>query len=204
MSDVRRRYFDHASEFWDSRVDAVRLRSSLAAELPSFRVEPDETILEVGCGTGNLTAELLNVLNQTGRVAAIDLSLQMISRARSKNRGRLVYWLQCDAAVCPLRSQVFDRVFCYSSWPHFPDQRLLVRELWRLLKEGGLLHIWHTLPRAVVNEIHSSAGFPLTEDLLAPASEVSGLLESSGFKVNDAVDDDKGFLVTAVKSGHSS
>jgi len=44
-------------------------------------VNPDETVLDVGCGTGNLTGALLARLSATGRVIAVDISPRMIEVA---------------------------------------------------------------------------------------------------------------------------
>lgn len=49
--------------------------------LSRLRLRGDEVILDAGCGTGRLTAELLGAL-PGGRVIGIDLSQNMLSAAR--------------------------------------------------------------------------------------------------------------------------
>ena len=67
------RTYDHSSEpqqAWASEVLA-RLRG----------VAADATVLDVGCGTGRVTQELLALVPQ-GRVLALDASAEMVALAR--------------------------------------------------------------------------------------------------------------------------
>ena len=199
----RRRFFDRMAGDWDVRADAERLRRRLIEELPHFGLAAGESILDVGCGTGNLTAELGRSVGATGRVVAVDLSLAMIEKARAKRPAGPIRWIQCDAALGPLRGQIFDRVFCYSAWPHFPAPEALAEELRRLLRDGGRLHVWHSIPREAVNAIHRTAGAEVAEDLLPPAPALCGLLERSGYRIEESRDDGTGFLITARKGARS-
>src|SRR5712672_3289987 len=49
--------------------------------LSRLRLRGDEVVLDAGCGTGRLTADLLEVLPR-GRVVGIDLSQNMLRSAR--------------------------------------------------------------------------------------------------------------------------
>src|SRR5438874_8822157 len=48
------------------------------------RLQPGESVLDVGCGTGTLALVALQRVGETGRVSGIDPSPQMIARARRK------------------------------------------------------------------------------------------------------------------------
>jgi hypothetical protein len=60
-----------------------------------------------------------------------------------------------------------------------------------------VLHIWHLSPRAAINEIHTSAGEAVANDVLVPATEVAKLLEQHGFIPYKVIDDDERYLVSA-------
>ena len=195
----KRHFFDEMAEVWDKRANASRLRSLLQEELPRFCLASGERVLDVGCGTGNLTAALVSLVGVRGRVAAVDLSPGMIRRARLKVPEPRVVWAECDAMAAPFDRESFDRVFCYSVWPHFEDSKALSEELWRVLRVGGRLHIWHSISRAAVNEIHRSSGPAIHRDHLPPAAEVEALLRRTGFRIESGRDDDTGFLVTGCK-----
>lgn len=198
--DRRRSFFDGIAEDWDTRAGVDRLLHRIRKELPRFGLRKGERVLDIGCGTGNLTEVLAAVVGPTGKITAIDLSLSMIKKARTKNPGRRIEWVECDATRAPFGKDLFDRVFCYSAWPHFPQHEVLARELWRVLRKEGQLHIWHSISRAEVNQIHNSAGPPISDDLLPPATEVIRLLKANGFEVENSYDNETGFLVSAVKA----
>jgi trans-aconitate methyltransferase len=100
----------------------------------------DETVVDAGCGTGRLTAELLERLPQ-GRVIAIDLSANMLDVAKEKltpRFGERVSFVQCDlvnGCVAP----VADVLFSTATFHWVLDHPRLFRELRAMLKPGGRL-----------------------------------------------------------------
>jgi demethylmenaquinone methyltransferase/2-methoxy-6-polyprenyl-1,4-benzoquinol methylase len=101
----------------------------------------------------------------------------------------------------PLDLSSVDRIICYSVWPHFDDHAAVMSEFSRVLRAGGRLHVWHMVSRELVNHIHAGAGPAVRGDMLAPAVETARLIESAGYDVTDIVDDEKRYLVSAVKRG---
>lgn len=192
-------FFDGIADKWDGWDDLDVLAKKLAAGLVEFGVRPNEHILDVGCGTGNLTLALLKSLSPPGRVSAVDISPMMIETAKSKVKDPRVEFLVADVSLLPFENASFNRVFCFSVWPHFDDGAAAAREVRRVLKPGGLLHVWHLIPRSKVNEIHASASEAIHLDILRPAGEVAELLATSGFEATAIEDDDMHYLVTAVK-----
>src|ERR1700738_4420085 len=63
------------------RVSAPQLRWGLEV-MSELKLRGDETVVDAGCGTGRLTAELLARLPR-GRVIAVDASRQMLDEARA-------------------------------------------------------------------------------------------------------------------------
>jgi len=97
-------------------------------------------VLEIGCGAGRLTRALSNIF---GEVHAVDVSGEMIARARAALQDRPNVSLYqnngCDLSVVP--PLVFD--FAYSSlvFQHIPSREVIytyVREVHRLLRPGAL------------------------------------------------------------------
>jgi trans-aconitate 2-methyltransferase len=100
----------------------------------------DETLLDAGCGTGRLTAELLDRL-PGGRVLAADLSQNMLQEARRNLSPRFagrVFFLCADLQALPLAEAV-DAIFSTATFHWIPDHPGLFRSLYRALKPGGRL-----------------------------------------------------------------
>lgn len=156
-------------------------------------------MLDVGCGTGNLAAALLDRLGAEGRIEAVDMSPRMIEAARRKISDPRVRWHLADASRLPLAGATCDRAICYSVWPHFSDPEVVARELGRALRAGGWIHVWHLISRARVNQIHADAGEAVCRDQLPSAEDLARVLVRQGFELITAVETSESYLVTATK-----
>ena len=108
--------------------------------LERLRLNGDETVMDAGCGTGRLIALLLERLPR-GRVAAVDLSQNMLEEARSHLSPRFggrVEFIRADLAWLPFDG-AFDGVFSNAAFHWVPDHARLFRSLFESLKTGGWL-----------------------------------------------------------------
>lgn len=95
--------------------------------------EPGERILDLGCGTGQLTSEMA----QAGaEVVGVDCSPSMIDAAR-RNFPGIRFEVQ-DAAALPFHAE-FDAVFSNAALHWVRDQPAAVAGIARALKPGGRL-----------------------------------------------------------------
>jgi ubiquinone/menaquinone biosynthesis C-methylase UbiE len=203
-ADPKAAYFDGIADKWDGWEDLPSLSTRIAAGLDELGVGPAETVLDAGCGTGNLTRELLARLSPAGRVVAVDFSPRMIERARRKVMDPRIRWLIADVGRLPIPDASCDRILCFSLWPHLDDRDAAAAGFGRVLKPGGFLHIWHLAPRDKINAVHTGAGEPIGRDLLPPAEETAALLSRHGFAVTGQVDDEEHYLVSAVWNGRTA
>jgi trans-aconitate methyltransferase len=96
--------------------------------------------MDAGCGTGRLTAGLLERLPR-GRVVAVDLSQNMLEEARSHLGSRFggqASFVRADLAVLSF-SEGFDDIFSTAAFHWVPDHPRLFRSLFGCLKPGGWL-----------------------------------------------------------------
>lgn len=192
-------FFDTLALKWDSFHDLKTLSTQLDSGLEKFGATPDEHVLDVGCGTGNLTAAIIRRLSSMGKVTAIDLSDVMLDKARLKVDDSRITW-HCNAVEnLDFAPATFDRIICYSVWPHLTDAKQVGLQFLKWLKPGGKLHIWHTISRNAVNKIHSEASAAVNDHLLAPAEQTASLFEQLGYSIEEMQDDEAGYLVTARK-----
>ncbi len=91
-------------------------------------------VLDIGCGTGNLTKFFSE--KQNCNVVAIDISTEMLRVAKKKLEG--VHFLSSTAGDTPFKKNSFDAVVGYSALHHLPDLEGFFLEIFRILKPGGL------------------------------------------------------------------
>lgn len=99
-------------------------------------------ILDVGCGTGEITARLAEMYPQAA-VVGVDLieSHLDIAVARSAGtRGRVVF-RQADAFALPFDGDSFDLVVCRHMLQAVPRAQAAMAEMVRVLRPGGRLHL---------------------------------------------------------------
>jgi trans-aconitate 2-methyltransferase len=108
--------------------------------LARVRLRGDETLMDAGCGTGRLTAELLQNLPR-GRVVGVDLSQNMLAGAHkflaTDFRGKFLL-VAADLQDLPFE-RVFDGIFSTAAFHWVLDHDRLFRSLFRALRPGGWL-----------------------------------------------------------------
>jgi trans-aconitate methyltransferase len=108
--------------------------------LSRLQLRGDEVVLDAGCGTGRLTAELL-VAWPHGRVVGVDLSQNMLASAcehLSAHFGARVSLVACDLADLPFE-RAFDAVVSTATFHWVLDHDRLFVNLRRALVAGGWL-----------------------------------------------------------------
>lgn len=201
MTESRLEFFDRIADKWDGWADLDRMRPALRAGLAELGIEPFASVLDLGCGTGNLTLALLEQLDDHGRITSVDLSANMIEQAKHKVSDHRVRWVIADAVSMPIDDSSIDHAICFSAWPHFPEPAKVLKEVRRVLKSGGTFAIWHAISKEAVNAIHRDASPAVETDLLAPAAEVAVLLRNEGFAILVQVDDPDRYLIHARLTG---
>ena len=92
------------------------------------------SILDVACGTGDLT---LDLLRRGHRVTGVDLSEQMLALARRK--AEAARFQLADAEALPFPDASFDAVTCAFGIRNFVHLEKGLDEMLRVLKPGGRL-----------------------------------------------------------------
>jgi SAM-dependent methyltransferase len=122
-------------KFWaEGERDLDALLSALGAS-----VDPQDQVLEIGCGVGRLT-RVLSPRAQS--VIAIDVSERMLELARQHNAGlQNVQWLLGDGStLAGVAEESVDACVSHVVFQHIPDPQVTlgyVREIGRVLRPGG-------------------------------------------------------------------
>jgi malonyl-CoA O-methyltransferase len=141
--------FGSASNSYDV---SSRLQRYTGKHLMSFLPNrTDLTVVDLGSGTGFFTDILASKYRQT---IGIDISTKMLAFAQ-ENRSKEINWIEADAYHLPFQNNSIDVIYSnlVIQWCDHLD--ILVKEVLRVLKPGGLF-IFSTLLDGTLDELKSS------------------------------------------------
>jgi len=127
--------FDVAAESYDRFMGRYsRLLAPQMADLAA--VEAGQRVLDVGCGPGALTSELVNRLSPAG-VAAVDPSAPFVVAARSRNPGVEVH--QASAEELPFPDHTFAAAIAQLVVHFMADPVAGLTEMARVTRPDGVV-----------------------------------------------------------------
>ena len=109
-------------------------------------VQPGQTVLEVGCGTGFFTIPAAQMVGEQGSIVALDASsafLEVVARKVQEEKINNVHIMQRDALNTGLETASIDKVLLFGVIP-FPLLALdkLLPEMHRVLKPEATMSVW--------------------------------------------------------------
>ena len=134
------------------RLDRIYSSPQIVAQRARFRellaARPGELGLEVGCGVGHLACELAREIAPSGRIVALDNSLDMVrgTQARVAKDGLtdLIDIRVGDATALDVPSNTVDFVAGVQTYSYVNDIERAIGEAARVLRMGGRLAILET------------------------------------------------------------
>lgn len=167
-------------------------------ELAALR--PGERVLDVACGSGVVAHAAAARVGRAGRVVGLDVNGALLAVAAAlppegaDAAGRAtVEWLEADALAMPLPDAAFDVVLCQQGLQQLPDPLAGLREMRRVLRDGGrlALSVWSRLEgspgmAALVAALERHVGTAAANNRRAPfaladAGRLRELLVGAGF-----------------------
>ncbi len=94
-------------------------------------------VVDVGCGDGR---HILAAAERGCFAVGLDYDHSELRKARLRLGGRRIDLIAGDASRLPFRDGAFDAVICTETLEHLPDDAGAIREIARVLQQGGLLH----------------------------------------------------------------
>lgn len=171
------------SSLYDKKHDFV---AEYGKGLLEFIPKNDEQIiLDLGCGTGTLTAQLAGLC---AKVVGVDSSQNMINKAKEQFSD--IEFKVCDAMALPFEKE-FDVVFSNAVFHWISDHNTLLKNIYKVLKPQGLLvcefgandniatieNAFATACKYLGYGYETKFNFPTVENF-------SKLLENSGFAID--------------------
>jgi ubiquinone/menaquinone biosynthesis C-methylase UbiE len=147
-------------------------------------LEPGESVLDVGCGTGTLAIAAKRRVGPMGPVYGVDASSEMIAGAekKAKKAGEEVLFSKGLAEELPFPDEQFDAVLSTVMLHHLPQKARLrcAQEIRRVLKPSGRVLLvdfegFSDEKRSFLSHFHRPHGHVRSEDMVA-------LLQQAGLR----------------------
>lgn len=164
--------------------------------------KPDERILDLGCGSGELTQR---IAESGAQVIGVDSSATMLDKARAQFPTLTLY--QRDATNFSF-DEPFDAIFSNAVLHWVPDYEAAIRQMANALKSGGRLiiefggkHNVVTIVNAVAKQLEKY-GYPFAPFWFFPSiGEYTPVLEQYGFTIRLAQHYDRDTLLNDPENG---
>lgn len=181
--------YDKLASTYDSRWQNY-IDQSLSFLLNSIEILPQESVLDLACGTGEL-AKLILAKNPQQQITGIDLSKDMLEVAKKKLKAYPnISLYNTSAASLPIADKSFDIVVCANAFHFFEFPQQVLAEIKRVLKPGGKVIIVDWCRDYILMKI-IDVWLKITDPAhqkCYSAAEFNQILETAGF---DIIKDDK-------------
>lgn len=185
-------FFDRCAASWDAEM--IKDSDIVNSILDNAGICAGQKILDVACGTGVLINDYLD--RDVKKVIAVDISSEMIRRAKAKFSDNAVEFICGDVESCDVGSD-FDAIVVYNAFPHFPEPEKLIAHLADLLHSGGKLTVAHGMSREKIDAHHHGVARGVSEGLMY-AEDLASLFKKY-LKVTVLISDDRMYQVVGEK-----
>lgn len=146
-------------ELWSSFAPSAAFTTPVAAHLVEFAgVGTDETVLDVGCGTGVVA---ITAARRGASVSGLDLTPALLEHARENATiaaCRSIEWTEGDAEQLPYPDKSFDVVLSQFGHMFAPRPDVTLAEMRRVLKPGGRIALATWPPEHFVGRFFALVG----------------------------------------------
>ncbi|QLG49768.1 class I SAM-dependent methyltransferase [Natrinema halophilum] len=135
---VREEFDDWATSGRDRGMEERHWNTAKQA-LMRMPVEPDDTILDLGCGSG-YAGRALRATREAGRVYGLDGSTEMARNATGYTDDENVGYVVGDFDSLPIADDSIDHCWSMEAFYYATDPVETLRELTRVLRPGGTFY----------------------------------------------------------------
>jgi 2-polyprenyl-3-methyl-5-hydroxy-6-metoxy-1,4-benzoquinol methylase len=101
-----------------------------------LNTDQHDTVLEIGCGAGNVLEQI-----ESDQLQGIDLSTFLLKKSQKRLATQQVKLAQADAAQLPFADRQFHRLICTEVLEHVLNPRQVVNEMARIATANAILVI---------------------------------------------------------------
>jgi len=153
FTEIAPRY-DLLNHLLSANIDKLWWRRT-ARTLQPILSRPNARVLDLCCGTGDMAFALHRQGPKTS-ITGADFSHAMLKLASGKSGdNNVLKWIEADALQLPFPDQSFDLVTSAFGFRNLADYDAGLREIWRVLKQGGEFGILEfSEPKGVLGKLY--------------------------------------------------
>ena len=133
--------FDQVNDHYDLMNDFMSLgihRVWKKTLLNMMNSSPNQKLIDVACGTGDIAKLFLNSVNEKSSVTCVDPNKGMIKKGREKLKEfKNIKWVTAQAENLPIAKNLFDFYTISFGLRNTKDLNKALSEAYRVLKPGG-------------------------------------------------------------------
>lgn len=134
LEQKNKEFFDKIAGYYDKGIFKNFLLNPVKKAVEFVNIKRKSKILDAGCGTGNLL-KILEDENKDLELYGVDISEEMLKIARSKLKN---VKMKLEAAEkLSFKKDYFDYVFSVDAFHHYYENKLVMRNFYRVLKRDG-------------------------------------------------------------------
>ncbi len=130
------KFYEDYDEWYSTKIGNFvdELETGVLFEL--LKPKKDMKVLDLGCGTGNMSFKLLE---KGCQVTGIDISKKMLEQARAKNTENKISFLEMNGTNMDFEDNHFDAAVSMTAFEFIRNPREVYEELKRVVKPGGTI-----------------------------------------------------------------
>lgn len=190
--DFGERYAGNPAENYQRYFVPAIGRPAAMGLVEAAQLRPGERVLDVACGTGVGARLAREAVGPGGDVTGLDVNPGMLAVARASTPAEMaIDWIESTAENMPLPDDAFDAVLCGMGLQFFEDREAGLREMRRVLAEGGravlalpgpIPPVFEVFERGLAHHVGpGAAGFASAVFSLHEPDEIRELIARAGF-----------------------
>jgi demethylmenaquinone methyltransferase/2-methoxy-6-polyprenyl-1,4-benzoquinol methylase len=128
--------YDLLNHLLSFNIDRLWWRAT-ARSFAEILSKPNACVMDLCCGTGDLTLALLKQSSFSASIVGADFAHPMLERAKHKSIKTGLRWIEADALRLPVSDARFDLVTSAFGFRNLADYDAGLREIVRVLRPGG-------------------------------------------------------------------